>query len=156
MKHTILNACIADMPQLSHKTSEPFDVHSSEVVAWLVGQGTVLQWMFDTAKTRGLIVFDPAEQKWRGIGEAKLSAPKPPRQSEIQKMESAIGSQPPDTGPHRIAEILGVSFRTVRRRLDRSRIYCIKNSRICLRDGQKDMDTPACPVSATTSQGFDL
>ncbi len=156
MKHTTLNACIANMPQLSHKPEDPFDIHGSEVVSWLISQDAVLQWIFDTAKARGLIVFDPASQKWHGIGEAKLLVPKPARMSEIQKMESVIASQPPDTGPHRIAEILGVSFRTVRRRLDRSRVFCIKNSRIRLRDGQKDTDTTACLLSETTSQGFDL
>ena len=55
------------MPPLRHSfPGQPFDVLKSEVVAWLVNQPEIAQLVFDSAKDRGEIVYDPGTGTWRG------------------------------------------------------------------------------------------
>ena len=55
------------MPPLRHSTNvEPYDVRRSRVARWLCDQPEVMQWVFETAKNRGCIVFDQATGLWHG------------------------------------------------------------------------------------------
>jgi len=55
------------MPFLPHSVpGQPFDIMHSGVAAWLVEQPNVRQWLFESVKTRNLIVFDGKLRTWRG------------------------------------------------------------------------------------------
>jgi hypothetical protein len=54
------------MPPLRHKLGEVFDVNTSEVIAWLVRQPKVRQYLFQTCSGNDLIVFDAVSRTWRG------------------------------------------------------------------------------------------
>ena len=51
--------------------SKPFAIEESDVVAWLIAEPGVRQWLFDTIRDRGLIVYDRFSKTWSGraIGE---------------------------------------------------------------------------------------
>lgn len=61
-------AVIRTMPPQSHYPNRmvEFDVTHSEVAQWIASQPEVLQYLFNKARDRGLIVFDPLTQQWRG------------------------------------------------------------------------------------------
>jgi hypothetical protein len=63
---------VATMPALTHypDRTKPFDIAESEVVAWLISQPSVSQWLFDEVKHMRLIVFDKASNTYRGCGVA--------------------------------------------------------------------------------------
>lgn len=62
-----LNVC-ATMPPLPHGvTGQPFDISKSEAAAWIVSQPDILQYVFDRAKSAGLIAFDPDTRLWTGV-----------------------------------------------------------------------------------------
>lgn len=67
---SLLLQCVEDMPPCRHwpYQDQPFDINDSEVVRWLSRQPDVQQWLFNTMKSRGLIVFDQARGTWRGNG----------------------------------------------------------------------------------------
>ena len=55
------------MPAMAHhKGGVPFDVNSSDVIAWLCAQPRIRQYLFDTCRGNGLIVFDQASGTWSG------------------------------------------------------------------------------------------
>lgn len=62
-----LDQCARQMPALRHRTCEPFDITESEAAAWLCSQPDVMDAVFDKAKQKGFIVFDPATRTWRGV-----------------------------------------------------------------------------------------
>ena len=56
------------MPPLAHWVGDqPFDIMASAVVGWLVAQPDIRQWLFQQAKDRRLIVFDPTTRTWCGV-----------------------------------------------------------------------------------------
>ena len=64
------------MPPLSHHPdkSKPFDMSKSEVVAWILKQPDIQQWLFNTLCDRGLIKFNPKTGLWQGVNkEAKVA-----------------------------------------------------------------------------------
>lgn len=62
---------VRTMPPLSHRTpNDIFFIEDSEVVAWLVRQPEVLQFLFDRVRTGtglGLIEYDPDTKMWVGV-----------------------------------------------------------------------------------------
>lgn len=58
------------MPPLRHWPNQmlPFDISNSQVIRWLTAQPEVQQWLFDTLRSRKLIVFDAATGLWHGAG----------------------------------------------------------------------------------------
>ncbi len=62
-------AVIRTMPPQSHYPNRmvEFDVTHSEVAQWIASQPEVLQYLFNKARDRGLIVFDQDTGCWRGI-----------------------------------------------------------------------------------------
>jgi hypothetical protein len=54
------------MPVLRHTVNDTFDLNTSEVIAWLVNQPVIRNYVFQKIKDRGLIVFDPVTRTWRG------------------------------------------------------------------------------------------
>lgn len=59
--------CAAEMPPLRHSQEDgEFDACKSEVCQWLCKQPEVMQKVFDMAKRRGLIYYDPVECRWVG------------------------------------------------------------------------------------------
>ena len=46
--------------------SQPFDPSKSEVVAWLVAQPEIQNYLFDKCHNSGAICFDSESQTWRG------------------------------------------------------------------------------------------
>ncbi len=59
--------CCKTMPRLRHKLpGEDFDIRKSEVVAWLVSQPSIRQFVFNRVAQRGLIVFDRESGTWQG------------------------------------------------------------------------------------------
>jgi hypothetical protein len=54
------------MPVLRHTIDGVFDVNTSEVIAWLVSQPVIRNYVFQKVKDRGLIVYDHATGTWRG------------------------------------------------------------------------------------------
>jgi hypothetical protein len=61
----------ATMPECKHSNVEPFDIHKSEVVKWLIAQPEILQAMFNFYHDRGAIVFDQEQRLWRGAWREK-------------------------------------------------------------------------------------
>ncbi|MFO1476131.1 MAG: hypothetical protein U1F98_05710 [Verrucomicrobiota bacterium] len=58
----------ADMPPLQHwpDQSRDFCILNSDVIRWLGRQEDIQQWLFDTLRGRGLIVYDPHTGRWHG------------------------------------------------------------------------------------------
>ncbi len=60
--------CMKDMPALYHTNKDgSFDICKSEVVQWIMKQPEVGQKVFDMAKNKGLIEYDPDSKTWRGV-----------------------------------------------------------------------------------------
>lgn len=59
---------IESMPTLKHRKEGDleFNIAGSEVVAWLVKQPEVQQWIFDQVRDAGGIIYDPATGTWKG------------------------------------------------------------------------------------------
>lgn len=65
-KRSRLLEVVRTMPGLTHDCHPlPFDIRESMVARWLVRQPDVMQWIFDTARSRRLIAFDTGF--WRGV-----------------------------------------------------------------------------------------
>lgn len=59
--------CANKMPALSHVNSrDNSDIKKSKVAQWLVNQPEVMQKIFDMAKNKKVIKYDPTTQTWRG------------------------------------------------------------------------------------------
>lgn len=65
--------CLRMMPPLSHAVQgEPFDIMKSELVAWMVMQPEVRQWLYDEfvdtarGKHSGFFRYDKKTGKWQG------------------------------------------------------------------------------------------
>jgi len=57
----------ARMPSKYHTLpGHDFALHRSEVVAWLVRQPEIQQWVFNIASGRKLITYDPDTGLWKG------------------------------------------------------------------------------------------
>lgn len=54
------------MPRLRHKVGDKFDVHTSEVIKWLVSQPEIMSKIFNMVQSRKLIVYDQDTGEWRG------------------------------------------------------------------------------------------
>lgn len=66
--------CVSDMPALRHKPGKQYRVEDSEVVAWLVKQPGVLEWLWNRVAKTGIIAFNDELGAWQGIGrEAALA-----------------------------------------------------------------------------------
>lgn len=57
---------LAMMPPLRHKVGDPFDIEQSEVVAWLLRQPELKQWLFNKVSDTRRIVYDEATGTWSG------------------------------------------------------------------------------------------
>ena len=67
MKYDFLN-CIKQMPPLRHSVDgEEFDIAESEAARWISRQPEVMQKIFDTARYRGVIEYNPETGKWQGV-----------------------------------------------------------------------------------------
>jgi hypothetical protein len=55
------------MPPMRHGGSAPFDISKSEVVQWLLRREDLQQFLFNTAKSSGLIEYDRDTKLWTGI-----------------------------------------------------------------------------------------
>lgn len=61
--------CAKKMPPLRHTPPgqpKPFDIRRSEVAAWLVARPEIMQYVFDAARSAGVISYDPKTGTWRG------------------------------------------------------------------------------------------
>lgn len=58
--------CARKMPRLRHTVNEHFDIHTSEVVKWLVSQPDIMQKVFNFARNNSVIVYDSDTGEWRG------------------------------------------------------------------------------------------
>jgi hypothetical protein len=65
-KHRFALDVAKTMPPLPHKVGDTFSVETSEVVAWLVRQPKIMQYLFQTCSGNGLIVFDTVARTWHG------------------------------------------------------------------------------------------
>ncbi len=56
------------MPPKRHTLpGEDFDIRKSEAALWLVQQPEIMQLVFNAAKDKRLIVYDPATGQWSGV-----------------------------------------------------------------------------------------
>ena len=56
------------MPPLRHSVPGlNFDIAQSEVVGWLIKQPEIMQEIFDIARNRKVIIYNPETQKWQGV-----------------------------------------------------------------------------------------
>jgi hypothetical protein len=60
-------ACKMPPGKRHHAAGEDYRVASSEVVAWLIQQPEILQYVFNKIAHSGAIRFDPSSGTWRGI-----------------------------------------------------------------------------------------
>jgi hypothetical protein len=51
---------------LVHKPDEDYDPAKSEVVAWLISQPEIQNYLFSKCNTTGALVFDQETKTWRG------------------------------------------------------------------------------------------
>lgn len=59
--------CARRMPPLLHqKKGEKFNISESEAAKWIASQPEVLQKVFDMARYKGVIQYDPESGMWRG------------------------------------------------------------------------------------------
>jgi hypothetical protein len=54
------------MPPLKHKVGKEFDVNTSEVITWLLGQPKIKQKIFDMANQHGFIIYNSNTNTWQG------------------------------------------------------------------------------------------
>lgn len=61
------------MPGLSHwpDRAKKYDVKDSQVSKWLLDQPESLEWIFQKARSLGVIVFDPETKLWHGVSTAE-------------------------------------------------------------------------------------
>lgn len=63
-------AAAASMPPCEHwvgrRAGKHFDAAASAVFAYLAGSPEIREWLFQSVKSAGLIVFDPATGRWQG------------------------------------------------------------------------------------------
>jgi hypothetical protein len=75
MRETKFRSFIRTMPPLRHSVpGEKFNIEKSQVVAWLVNQPEVLQWMFDAIRESGRIKFDAESGLWSGVQSPDVSS----------------------------------------------------------------------------------
>ena len=56
------------MPPLSHsEKNKKFDIQNSAAAKWIINQPEVIQKVFDIAKRKGIIVYDPKTETWQGV-----------------------------------------------------------------------------------------
>lgn len=68
MKNAKVKAVVSQMPELSHWPNKPsdFDITKSEVLAWLLKQPEVLNWLVQQVKDCKAIVYNPEKGTWKG------------------------------------------------------------------------------------------
>lgn len=67
MKYDFLD-CVKHMPPLRHSVpGRKFDVAESEAATWISNQPEVMQKIFDTARYRGVIAYNPETGMWQGV-----------------------------------------------------------------------------------------
>lgn len=67
----------ANMPELYHTMpGKDFDPEKSEVLQWIAKQPALLLWLFETIRTKGLIVFDQNARTWSGRALTRAEAAK--------------------------------------------------------------------------------
>lgn len=59
---------VKKMPPLIHRRKDQaFDIRDSEAAKWIAGQPEVLQKIFDMARYKGVIQYDPESRTWKGV-----------------------------------------------------------------------------------------
>lgn len=66
MNHDFLNRA-RKMPRLRHTVGDRFDIRTSEVAKWLIGQPDIMQKVFNIAQNGGAIVYDASTGEWKGV-----------------------------------------------------------------------------------------
>lgn len=71
------------MPTLRNSMpGESFDICRSEAARWLCSQPGIMQYVFDKAKSNGLIEYDDITKTWQGIDYEKPASGKPATENE--------------------------------------------------------------------------
>ena len=70
---------------------QPFDIAKSEVVAWLISQPEIQDWLFERLKESQAIVFDAATKTWSGNPAATAIArgQRPARRRRLQAFRTS-------------------------------------------------------------------
>jgi len=76
MNQNELRSLLSTMPPLAHKLpGMDYDENRSEVVAWLLAQPGVKDWLFQRAASTERIEYDTASGKWHGVTKGPRGRP---------------------------------------------------------------------------------